>query len=175
MPQRPIQARDAVAAAKALGIIIRSARPGEIPAIVDVINRAYRPRDWHIFQQLRTSVDSYPVELEGRRSTGLVAELGGSVVAHVCLRIEPPKAEFGLLATLPEFQRRGIAAIMIATCEQRAADVGCDVMALDAVEEVGMRPYYESLGYVLERSEAHSMDWNAKVPWTHIFMTKALV
>jgi predicted N-acetyltransferase YhbS len=178
MPQRPIQARDAVARQQARDVVaamrIRDAVPADLARIVDVINNAYKPRDWHIFEQLRTSIDSYPQELERRRSYGIVAELDGEIVAHVCLHTYEREAEFGLLATLPEVQGRGIAAAMIAECERRAREAGCDVMKLDAVFEVGMQPYYESLGYVLERSEP-STEWGArKVVWTHIFMEKAL-
>ena len=171
MPQRSIKARDALTPRS---LAVREAHPDETPSIVGVINRAYKPRDWFIFEQLRTSIDGYPLELERRRSVGLVGELDGAIVAHVCLHIDPPEAEFGLLATAPEVQGRGIAATMIAECERRARAAGCRTMALDAVEEVGMRPYYESLGYTLVRREEHSSEWNAKVPWTHIFMSKVL-
>ena len=177
MSQRPIQARDAVTpprtAAGIDGLRLRDARPDDQPRIVEVINAAYKPRDWHIFRQLRTSAEDYPFELNRRRSYGIVAELDDEIVAHVCLQIHGSEAEFGLLATLPDFQGRGIARRMIDECETRARAAGCDVMALDAVREVGMQPYYESLGYVLHREE-QTEQWGAKQPWTHIFMRKSL-
>jgi predicted N-acetyltransferase YhbS len=176
MPQRPLEARDAVAAPKradaAFGdaVAIRPASLDDVPEIVAVINAAYLPRDgWLFGGALRTSEDDVRGEMADAHRF-FVAEVDGAIAGSIRLA----NRTFGLLATAPHMQGRGIAPMLIAHVEEIARSEGLPVLGLDCVAEIGMPAYYEALGYRVVREEPGGRKWDATQDWTHVFMEKQL-
>ncbi len=181
MPQRPLEARDAVGArAKQPGaqlrarLHVRAATEADVPAIVAIINAAYRERDWELFRALRTSEESYPSEMARRDFEGVVAELDGRIVGHLGLDLSGDRAELGLLATAVDAQGAGIGTVLIEHAEARAHEAGHAQMRLDCVRDTGLPPYYASLGYTIEREE-YGQPWNALRAFTLVYMKKDLL
>lgn len=77
-------------------------------------------------------------------------------------------ARLGRLAVLPRARRRGLAARMIAACEERARAAGATRMVLDA--QVSAMPLYERSGYT---PEGEDFDDGSGI--MHRTMVKALV
>ena len=180
MPQRPLEARDAVTArakqpdaALRARLRVRAATAADVPAIVALINAAYKERDWELFHELRTSEESYPSEMERRGFDVVVAELDGRIAGHIGFRLGGDHAELGLLATAIDAQGAGIGTVLIEYAEARATAAGCAQMRLDCVRDTGMPPYYASLGYAIEREES-GQPWNALRPFTLVYMKKEL-
>jgi GNAT superfamily N-acetyltransferase len=184
MPQRPLEARGAVAAdatadAGDAAVALRLATVDDIPALLDVINPAYRRVDGHIFPQ-GTRMDGNDARraIETAGSRIVVAEVDGEIAG--CIQVVlAERAEFGPLATAIAHQRRGIASALIAHAEEVARDAGYRTMRLHAIEEVGWRSFYESLGYgVVDRVASDAIPgvetWGAARPFTMLRMEKAL-
>lgn len=176
MPQRPLEARDAVAApvrasaAVQAAVCIRAGRLDDVPEMVSVINAAYLPRDgWLFGGALRTSEDDVRAEMaDGHRF--FVAEVAGVIVATIRLA----NRTFGLLATAPHMQGRGIAPMLIGHVEQIARSEGLATLGIDCVAEIGMPAYYAAPGYRGVREEPGGRRWDATQDWTHVFMEKQL-
>jgi predicted N-acetyltransferase YhbS len=138
---------------------VREASPPDTVRIVDIINAAYKPRDGRIFAGPRTDVDEITGAMTAP-SRMLVAEIEGEVVACVRLVIGAGETWFGLLATSVDHQGRGLAPMLIADCERRAREAGAQTIGIGVIREVGLRPYYESLGYTVVRETPGS-----ELPW----------
>ncbi|MBF6599539.1 MAG: GNAT family N-acetyltransferase [Dehalococcoidia bacterium] len=180
MPQRPIEARRTVGAshrtpdaATRAGVRIREATPGDVPALVTLINAAYKPVDWWLFEQLRTDGEELLDALADPDGTLIVAEMDGALAGHLALWLRPDEAHFGLLATGPAFQGRGIAPLLIAEAERRARDAGYHALGLGCIRENGLPAYYESLGYRVTQ-ESPSRLWDARQEFTYVEMAKDL-
>jgi predicted N-acetyltransferase YhbS len=158
---------------------VRDATPDDVPALLDVINPAYRRVDGFIFpnggridaEELRDLIDG-PSRL-------LVAEIDGEVAGSIQLDVDGTRAHFGPLATAIAHQRRGVASTLIAAAEDIARAAGCTTMRIEAIDEVGWVPYYERRGYgVVARVPSAEWPgtetWGAARPWTMVEMEKNL-
>jgi GNAT superfamily N-acetyltransferase len=179
MPQRALQARRVVGAARTpdaatrAAVRFRLATAGDVPALVALINAAYAPVDWWLFGHARTDGAETRAALADARAQVSVGELEGRAVAHGILRLEDAAAELGLVAVAPEAQSRGIGALLIAETERRARDAGFDVLYLHCIRENGLPAYYAALGYA-EAGEERTRNWGARQEFTLVHMTKAL-
>jgi predicted N-acetyltransferase YhbS len=175
MPQRSIQARDAVAGA---AITIRPATPADVDALLAVINPAYKRADGHIFPDgARVDRESL-CEAIGAGHV-VVAVIDGAVAGSIEFDFSVEPAHFGPLATAVDYQRRGVARALIAHAEDAARAAGRTVMRLEAIREVGWTPFYEALGYVAVRETpgevwTNGSNWGAARPWTMVEMDKRL-
>jgi GNAT superfamily N-acetyltransferase len=192
MPQRPLEARRAVAPAAAKQpdarlvdrVQLRDATGDDIPALVQLINDAYRPIDWWLFERPRVRDEAeYRDEVEAADGTGIVAELDGVAVAHAALWLNRggawPGAWIRMFATTPVMQGHGIATMLIEEAEQRARAAGFDRLQLGCVRENGLQDYYESLGFSVDREERsrrspHAGAGDATCEYTSVYMSKEL-
>jgi ribosomal protein S18 acetylase RimI-like enzyme len=82
----------------------------------------------------------------------LVARCGGKIVGSVQLDYDTPpnqphRAEVRKLLVHPDFRRRGIAQLLMAELERRAAELGRTLLTLDTRTGDKAEPLYSSLGY----------------------------
>jgi GNAT superfamily N-acetyltransferase len=192
MPQRSLEARRALAPARAkepdatlaARIIVRDATDPDVPAIVRLVNDAYRPVDWWIFERARVRDEAeYRDEVETKGGHGVVVEFDGAPVAHAAMWFDPAwspgTAWVGMFATAPHMQGRGIGTILMREAERRARGAGFDRLRLDCVRENGMPAYYESLGFGVDSEERrrglpHVEQRDAAAEWTLVNMSKEL-
>ena len=194
MPQRPLEARRAVAPARAkqpeasllARVVVRNATGADVPALVRLINDAYRPIDWWLFERPRVRDEAdYRDELERTGGTSIIAELDGRAVAHTVLWLHRdgawPGAWIGMFATAPQMQGRGIATMLMDEAERRARGAGFDRLQLGCIRENGLQDYYESLGFTVDREERtrrvpHSSGdaIAATAEYTSVYMSKEL-
>ena len=151
----------------------RLVRAADVPALVALINDAYRPVDWWLFKQLRTDASDLRERLADPQAQPIVAEHDGRIAGHLALWLRPDEAEFGLLATAVELQGRGIGTLLVEEAERRARDAGYAEIGLHCVHENGLPAYYASLGYRVTHEERGRM-WGADRDWTLVQMAKAL-
>lgn len=173
----------------ATGITIRAATPDDVPALVEMVNAAYRKSEGHVF----------PGTTRVQR-TDAMARLDGTLVAIVdgalagCVRYEigghdcsvPDQAvddarlaHFGLLSTDVAQQGRGIASALVEHVERVAREAGCAMMRIEVVKEGGRVPYYERRGYrVTAQTDGQvwngGQDWGAAGTWHMVDMEKPL-
>jgi GNAT superfamily N-acetyltransferase len=157
-------------------LVIRNATPDEVPALVAMINAAYRRSEGHVFPTTER------IERTGalKRLDGIVvAEADGALAGSIHIELDERGGHFGMLATDVAMQRRGVASALIAHAEQVARDAGCLVMRIEVVREGGALPLYERLGYRIVRESPgqewnNGQDWGAAIPWHMIELEKVL-
>ena len=165
-----------VARPPASSITIRSATPGDVTALVTLVNEAYRASEGDVFPgSTRTERTDILKDLDHI----LVAERGGLPCASIHLRIDGDGAHFGLLATDVKLQGGGIASTLIEHVESLAREAGCRVMRIDVVKEGGRVPFYERRGYRVVRETPGQVwnggaDWGAAIEWHMVDMEKPL-
>jgi GNAT superfamily N-acetyltransferase len=151
----------------------------DLDALVPLINNAYRRSERGLFAASRTSRDDLIAAIDDDGTQVIVATVDGLIVGSVQLDLDG-RAHFGLLATSLEQQRRGIGRALIAAAEDAARDAGHARMHMEAIREVGLQRFYETLGYTLDAVEEEALDsersraWGATRPWAMLHMSKAL-
>lgn len=177
MPQRPLQARDAVTArakqpdaAFAARVRFRIGGDADVPAVVGLINEAYRREAW-LLPGPRMDEPRLYEELHEAGTTLIVGEIDDALAG--CVRLREDGAYFGLLAVAPHAQGNGLASMLIARAEQEAIARGRDTVRLDCAKQLGLPAFYESLGYVVDSQELGER-WGATQPFTLVVMSKAL-
>jgi predicted N-acetyltransferase YhbS len=161
----------------AAGVVTRDAAMADVDAIVSLTNAAYKPRDGMVFPGDRVNRDEIAQIIDGDESVMIVAVVNGDVAASVRFDLTPPDAAFGLLATSVEHQGRGLAPALIAECERRAIEAGCGVMRIGIIDKVGLRPWYEALGYrYTGETPGHELSWGQDTlqPFAYVHMEKPL-
>ena len=134
------------------GVTFRLAVLADVEALVPIINEAYMREAW-LLPPPRTTQEELAADLALAEFRLMVAELDGELVGSIGVWLRDEGPFFGLFAVAPAFQGRGLASILVGQAEQVARDAGFSCMRLECAKELGLPPYYESLGYHIEREE----------------------
>lgn len=125
----------------------RDATEGDIDAIVEVVNLAYRVEDFFI-----DGDRTHAGEVRDNMGTGTFVVLeapGERLCASIFTKVEGRQGYFGMLSVHPDRAHRGLGTALIAEAERRARDAGCDRMKLVVVNlREDIIPWYRRLGYV---------------------------
>lgn len=123
----------------------RVATRADIPAIVAVVNRAYRVED-AIVEGDRTDAGDAAQHLQ--RGRFVLAEEEGGLAGVVYVELAPPRGYFGMLAVEPAAQGHGLGAALVKEAEARASVAGCRYMEMSVINvRTGLASWYERLGY----------------------------
>lgn len=139
-------------------IVIRTAAPGDYPAIAELTVEAYEA-DGHL--TVENGYRKTLADVAGRASSGeiLVAAEGSEVVGAVLFLprpgtpyselAQPGEAEFRMLAVAPKAQRRGIGERLVRACLDRARTAGARAVVICARDFIqGPLRLYARLGFV---------------------------
>ncbi len=154
------------------GFQLRNAVPADIPAIVDLINRAFAVEKFFKSGE-RTDV----VQVTDMMRTGkfLLLMAGDALIACIYVRIDGERAYAGTLAVAPSQQRSGIGRRMMREVEEHARAQGCEVLD---IRIVNVRPelseIYSKLGFVPTGIESAEVINTATQPVHFITMSKPL-
>ena len=160
----------------ATAVTIRAATPDDVPALVALVNAAYRVSEGHVFPGSSRLERTEAMQQLDRIA---IAELDGKPAACVDIDLTGDAAHFGLLATDVAMQRRGVASMLIEHAEARARAAGHATMRIEVVKEGGRIPYYERKGYrVIRETQGQvwngGQDWGAAIEWHMVEMEKRL-
>lgn len=116
----------------------RPATPSDIPAIVALVESAYRGdssrRGWTTEADLlggqRTDADGVRAAIEKDGSVIVLAERGGALVGCANLERQGSAGYFGMFAVDPTLQGAGIGDAILRECERRALDWGLQTMRM---------------------------------------------
>src|SRR5690242_14164962 len=149
---------------------VRHAQVAEAPAVMRVINEAFRPAESFFVDGDR--IDLHQVQAHFKKGVFLVTDdLGGCV--YVELRGE--RAYFGLLSVDPARQGGGIGRILVQAAEEFARAHGCRHMDIRVVNlRVELPPRYEKLGYAHAGVEPWPEGAPSKLPCHFLCMSKEL-
>jgi GNAT superfamily N-acetyltransferase len=151
---------------------LRKAVPSDVPAIVDLINRAFSVEK---FFKAGERID--PAGLTEMMKSGefLLLESSGALIACVFVKITGERAYAGTLAVEPLQQKSGIGRCMMREAEDYARARGCEVLD---IRIVNVRPelweIYTKLGFVPTGIESAEVIKTATQPVHFITMSKPL-
>ena len=131
---------------------IRDMGPRDYDTVIDLWARAGLEHHPHG----RDSREAILKDLASDTANFFLAELEGKVVASALCTHDGRKGWINRLAVLPEFQRMGIAKMMIAESERRLAEKGLGMFCSMIWEDnLSSRALFESEGYELVSGVAY--------------------
>ena len=129
--------------------MVRTATTSDAPALVALINLAYRVEDFFVIGN-RVDLEGVLERMQrpGGRFLVIDAEAQGAPVATLFLEPHGARGYFGLLAVHPDAQGRGLARQLIAAAEEHFRREGFAEVVIDVVTlRTELFPFYEALGY----------------------------
>ena len=151
---------------------LRKAVAADVPAIVDLINRAFSVEK---FFKTGERIDAAGLAEMMSAGEFLLLESAGALVACVFVRITGERAYAGTLAVDPAQQKSGIGRRMMSEAEDYGRAHGCEVLD---IRIVNVRPelseIYTKLGFVPTGIESAEVIKTATQPVHFITMSKPL-
>lgn len=151
---------------------LRKAIAADIPAIVDLINRAFAVEK---FFKTGERIDDTGLAGMMKHGEFLLLESGAGLIACVFVKITGERAYAGTLAVDPGQQKSGIGRRMMREAEDYAKARGCEVLD---IRIVSVRPelseIYSKLGFVPTGIESAEVIKTATQPVHFITMSKPL-
>jgi ribosomal protein S18 acetylase RimI-like enzyme len=156
---------------------VRRARPSDIAALTDLVNRAYA-----IESSFVDGTRTTPEEIASLIDSGgfLVLEYAGGLCGAVLVQgpgragARPSQAYFGMLSVLPELQGKGLGLRLVRVAEAMAEATGATSMSLRIINlRAELSRWYKSLGY-REVGTAPFTHYSVKRPCHFIEMAKPL-
>jgi ribosomal protein S18 acetylase RimI-like enzyme len=152
--------------------VLRNAVPADVPAIVDLINRAFSVEK---FFKSGERIDAIGLTEMMKSGEFLLLESAGALIACVFIRITGERAYAGTLAVDPAQQKSGIGRRMMGEAEQYGRAHGCEVLD---IRIVNVRPelseIYTNLAFVPTGIESAEVIKTATRPVHFITMSKPL-
>lgn len=148
-----------------MNIAIQQEREGDLPAIRNVIERAFEPVQESDHQE-HLLVDKLHVSDTFIPELSLVAKTDRGIIAGYILltKVEIVSGNriitslaVAPLAVLPEYQNNGIGGLLLTSAHKRAADLGYGTAVL-----LGHKDYYPRFGY--KEATKHSIKFPFDVP-----------
>lgn len=150
----------------------RDATDADIPALVELVNLAYRVEDAFIDGD-RT--DAGDVAAHFDRGCFLVATDDAGLAGAIFIEIEPPRAYFGMLSVHPRAQRSGLGTSLVREAESRALEAGCEHMELSVINlRTGLVDWYTRRGYHASGTAPFPVPEKLKQPAHFILFRKPL-
>jgi GNAT superfamily N-acetyltransferase len=151
---------------------LRTSVPADIPAIVDLINRAFAVEKFFKSGERIDAAGLTEMLLHGEF---LLLESAGALIACVFVKITGERAYAGTLAVDPAQQKSGIGRRMMNEAEEYARARGCEVLDIRIVNvRAELSEIYAKLGFVPTGIESAEVIKTATQPVHFITMSKPL-
>src|SRR5688572_29271617 len=111
----------------------RVALPSDVPALVDVINRAYVVEEFFITGTRTTDADARALMAQPHVRFIVIDHPAGGIVASVCMEIHGDRGYFSMLAVDPAYQGRGLARRLIESVESACREAGCGHLDIEVI------------------------------------------
>ena len=136
--------------AEVITIAPRIATAADTDRLVQLINAAFRVEDFFIHGD-RTHADEIAGMIATPGTVFLVVDNGhDELLGAVRVVVDGAHAHFGMLATHPLQQGRGVGRLLLGAVERYAAEQRCTEVGLEIVNlRTELQPYYERAGYVV--------------------------
>ncbi len=133
-------------------VFVRSAVAGDVEAIVDLVQSAYRGESsregWTTEADLLDGQRTDADEVRELLPRLLVAENEGIIVGSCALSPRDGQAYFGMFAVRPRLQGGGIGSALLGAAEERARGWGCARLEMTVLSvRTDLISFYERRGY----------------------------
>jgi GNAT superfamily N-acetyltransferase len=157
-------------------VSFRAATPGDVDALVPMINAAYDRTEHHVFPGSRRAERHH---IGGLIPGMVVAEFDGRVAGCVHIDVSGVPAHYGLLAVDVSLHRSGIGSMLVEHAETVARNAGATAVRIETVKQADLMPFYERRGYTFVGETDGQVwnggaDWGAAIPWQMVDMEKSL-
>ncbi len=126
---------------------VRIATPADVPALVRLINSAYRVEAFFLHGD-RTSAPDVISRLEAQSSDFLVIDDAGGLAGAVHVEVRGERGYFGLLSVDPSHQGRGLGRVLVEAAEAHCRAAGCRALDIDVVNlRTELPPFYAKFGF----------------------------
>jgi GNAT superfamily N-acetyltransferase len=155
----------------------RRATADDVPALVHLVNRAFRVEAFFVDGD-RTHEADVRSKLATPQGCFLVLDgpAPGQLAAAVYTEIRGARGYFGMLAVDPGQQKRGLGRLLVAAVEDHCRAAGCRFLDLDVVN---LRPelpvIYRALGFAPFDTAPFPDNFRVRRPVHLVVMTKPLV
>ncbi|MFN0146195.1 MAG: GNAT family N-acetyltransferase [Dehalococcoidia bacterium] len=152
---------------------MREATADDVQAVTELVNLAYRVEDFFKIGD-RTDADDVAAHLRKGRFL-LVEDARGLLLGSVYVEINGPDGYFGMLASRPGQQGRGLGRFLVSAAEDACRVAGCTEMGLTVVNlREELPPWYQRLGYHVTGTEPFPPGERVSRPCHFLVMTKRL-
>ena len=125
----------------------RTATPADVPALVRLINSAYRVEVFFLHGD-RTSAPDVVAKLEAPASDFLVIDDSGGLAGAVHVEVRGERGYFALLSVDPSHQGRGLGRVLVEAAEAHCRAAGCRALDIDVVNlRTELPPFYAKFGF----------------------------
>lgn len=127
----------------------RKATESDVPELVRVINAAYRVEDFFIDGD-RTNASDVRERMTNPNGTFLVIEGAqpSTLAAALYVEVRGARGYFGLLSVEPQYQKQGLARILVSAAEDHCRAAGCTCVDIDVVTlRTELPAFYDRLGF----------------------------
>jgi GNAT superfamily N-acetyltransferase len=150
---------------------VRLAAVSEAPALVSLINAAFRVEKFFIETE---RIDLSQVQAFFRSGFFLVADDGG-LAACVYVEKRGERGYFGLLSVDPARQKSGFGKRLVDAAERYCRELGCTAMDMQIVNlRTELPAFYQRLGYAETGTAPFPHDVATKLPCHFVRMSKPL-
>jgi N-acetylglutamate synthase-like GNAT family acetyltransferase len=151
----------------------RDARAEDVPALVSLINAAYRVEEFFVAgpRTSRTEIE----EMSRRGAFLLAEEDGGRVAGCVYVGRRGERGYFGLLSVEPALQGRGLGRRLVEAAEERLREQGhreVDILVV-SVREL-LFTFYSGLGYARVGELPFTEGYELRLPCHFVVMRKTI-
>jgi GNAT superfamily N-acetyltransferase len=153
----------------------RTAVEDDVPALVDVINRAYVVEEFFITGTRTTEALARDLIAQPHVRFLVIDHPAGGIAASVCLEITGERGYFSMLAVDPAYQGHGLARRLIEAVESACRAAGCRHLDIEVINlRTELPAFYAKFGFtphgVAPIKDAHKLLRDAHA----IEMTKTL-
>lgn len=151
---------------------LRAACEEDVPALVALINEAYRVEEFFVSGPRTNAAD---VEQLRRSGVFLLSEAEGHPSGCVYVAHRGGRGYFGLLAVAPRFQGRGLGRRLVTAAEDHLRAEGhqeVEILVVDRREE--LFPFYAQLGYRVAGEEPFPEGYDLRLPCRFVVLRKPL-
>lgn len=128
---------------------VRTARPDDLPSLVDVTNRAYVVEQFFIRGTRTTEADARALMANPEATFLVVDNPGdGGIVASVFMELRGDRGYFAMLAVAPERQGQGLGRLLIEAVEAKCRGAGCRFLDIEVIDlRTELPPFYARFGF----------------------------
>ena len=153
-------------------ISVRTATSADIPALVDLINKAFAVEQF-VFEGDRINAEETQAFMD--KGVFLIVEGSAGFAGCVYAETRGDRGYLGLLAVAPLRQGTGLGRKLVSAAEDYFREAGCCGVDLRVISQrTPLLPFYRRLGYVEIGTAPFSSALQPKVPGHYIVMSKSL-
>jgi predicted N-acetyltransferase YhbS len=151
---------------------LRVATQEDIPAIVDLVNRAFQVEAFFL---MHDRTDAANVAEMFQKGEYLLAVIDGQTVGCVYFEKRGDRAYFGMLSVDPDRKGSGLGRFLIDAVEEHARKQGCVAMDITVVNlRTELPPFYRRFGYEITGDLPKPERMRSRIPCHLIQMSKQL-